>query len=105
MSRSTILAAELLDEHLELTLRELCRSCDTHAEFIIELVEYGVLTPEGSAPGQWRFPGTDLVRIKRALRLQRDFDLNLSGLALTLDLLEEVQHLRRLLDEMEKRRL
>lgn len=103
MSRSRILAAELLDENLELTLRELCRSCDTHAEFIIELVEYGVLTPAETEERQWRFAGPDLVRIKRAQRLQRDFDLNLSGLALALDLLEEVQQLRRLLDETDYR--
>jgi len=103
MTEPTNTPVELLDENLEITLRELCQACDTHAEFVIELVEYGVLSPRGQAPGEWRFPGTDLVRIKRAIRLRRDFDLNLSGLALSLELLEEVQHLRRLLAELESR--
>ncbi len=104
MTEPTNTPVELLDENLEITLRELCRACDTHAEFVMELVEYGVLSPRGRAPGEWRFPGTDLVRIKRAIRLRRDFDLNLSGLALSLELLEEVQYLRRLLAELESRR-
>lgn len=104
MTPTRIPPVELLDENLEVNLSELCRACDIHAEFVIELVEYGVLTPRGQAPGNWRFPGTDLVRIKRAVRLRRDFDLNLPGLALSLELLEEVQELRRLLAELESRR-
>jgi chaperone modulatory protein CbpM len=36
-----------------------------------------------------------LARVQRALRLQHDFGVNLAGAALALDLLEEVERLRR----------
>ena len=93
---------EILDDDLRLTLRELSVQGGTHAEFVMELVEYGVLRPEGRQPREWRFPGSDLVLLKRALRLRQDFDLNLSGLALTLELLEEIRGLRREVAELRR---
>ena len=87
--------AELLDEQLELTLRELCQDCQVHADLVIELVEYGIVEPHGQSPREWRFHGYDLIRIKKALRLHRDLHINLPGIALSLDLLEEREALRR----------
>lgn len=103
MVKHTQTTLEILDDRLRLSLRELSVQSGSHAEFIIDLVEYGVLQPEGAQPGEWRFPGTDLVLIKRAMRLRRDFDLNLSGLALTLELLEEIRMLRRAVSELQER--
>ena len=60
----------------------------------MELVEEGVLTPEGEAPGQWRFTGLHLHRARVAARLQRDLGVNLAGAALALELLEEMEVLR-----------
>ena len=94
---------EILDDRLWLSLRELSVQTGSHAEFIMDLVEYGVLQPEGGQPREWRFPGTDLILINRAMRLRRDFDLNLSGLALALELLEEIRMLRRTVAELEER--
>ncbi len=88
----------LLAEHAQaqLTLGELCRVFDLHADEVVELVEFGVIEPaRGRRPSEWRFSATTLVRARRALRLQRDLQLNHAGLALALDLLEEVQSLRR----------
>lgn len=93
------LHVEVIDDDLHLSLRELCQDCGVHAETVIELVEHGVLDPQGSAPGQWQFSGPDLLRIKRALRLQRDLSVNLAGVALTLDLLEEIEQLKRQLKQ------
>ena len=62
---------------------------------IIQFVEYGVIEPEGSSPEQWCFSAYHLNRIQRACRLQRDLQVNLEALGLVLDLIEEVQTLRR----------
>ncbi len=95
--------AEMMDEFMQLTLRELCNDCQVNAEYVIELVEFGVLQPRsGRAPREWVFAGEDLVRLKKAERLRRDLDVNLPGVALSLDLLEEVRELRRLVDEMRR---
>ena len=94
-THSTYLRVEVVDDSLKLSLRELCQDCGVHAETVIELVEYGVLEPRGHSPGQWQFAGRDLVRIKRAMRLRRDLAVNLAGVALSLDLLDEIERLQR----------
>lgn len=100
---NTYLRVELVDDDLQLSLRELCQDCGVHAETVIELVEHGVLEPRGRAPGEWQFVGHDLLRIKRALRLQRDLAINLAGIALSLDLLDEIRYLQRKLQHQHAR--
>jgi len=89
-----ILSGLLLDEQVELTIRDLCNACSQHAEWVIGLVEEGILEPIGREQAQWRFPATSLRRAQVALHLQRDLDINLAGVALALDLLDEIESLR-----------
>jgi chaperone modulatory protein CbpM len=84
----------IVDEQTEFTLGELSRSCAVHAEYIIELVEEGVLVPVGREPRSWRFTSVQLRRASVALRLQQDLGVNLAGVALALDLLDELAQLR-----------
>jgi len=92
----TVLSGMLLDEDLELGLDELCRLCDVTAELVLEMALEGVIVPRGEQTQEWRFVGMDVRRVQIALRLQRDLGVNLSGAALALELLEEVEELRRL---------
>ncbi len=95
-------APEVLDESLQLSLDDLTQRCAVHTETIIELVQIGVLEPRGPAPQRWRFTGRDLVRLHQALRLQRDLGVNLPGLALAIELLEELDELRARVELLEK---
>ena len=88
------LTGVILEEQVELTLAELSRSCAVHAEYIIELVEEGVLVPVGREPRGWRFGGGQVRRASMALRLQRDLGVNLAGAALALELLDELNAMR-----------
>ena len=89
-----ILNGVLIDEHVRMSLGEVCRACSIHAEWVIELVEEGVLEPTGPSPEQWQFSPAALQRALVARRLQRDLDINLAGVALALDLLDEIKTLR-----------
>jgi len=92
-----ILHPELLDETLTLTLREVCHTCGVHAEYVIELVTEGVIQPMSDRePQVWRFDGFAVTRIQRAMRLQQDLGVNLPGVALALELLDELERLRRI---------
>jgi len=82
------------EEQTGLTLADICRACAVHAEYIIELVEEGVLVPVGREPVYWRFSGAHMHRAAVALRLQRDLGINLAGVALALQLLDEIEALR-----------
>lgn len=84
----------IFEEQTQLTLAELCRACAVHAERIIELVDVGVLEPQGREPSRWVFGGASLHRARAAFRLQRDLDIDLAGAALALELLDEIASLR-----------
>jgi chaperone modulatory protein CbpM len=89
-----ILTGIVLEEDTRLSLRELCDACSVHAEFIIELVDEGIIEPSGLDNSHWYFSGISLYRIRTAKNLQHDLGLNLAGVALALELLDEVQQLR-----------
>lgn len=77
-----------------LTIDEFSRVCAVERQQIVELVEEGVLVAEGSRAEEWRLSGDSLRRAQAAMRLQRDLGLNLPGVALALELLDELEHLR-----------
>jgi chaperone modulatory protein CbpM len=52
-----------------------------------------VLQPRGASRESWRFGGDALARIRLATRLSRDLDVNTSGVALALDLLDRIAEL------------
>jgi chaperone modulatory protein CbpM len=86
--------AMVLDEYLSVTLAELTQLCGSTGRTLHLMVTEGLLHPKGGGPEDWRFNGLEVRRARRAVRLQRDLDLNLAGTALALDLLEEVEMLR-----------
>ncbi|MDX1696033.1 MAG: chaperone modulator CbpM [Ketobacteraceae bacterium] len=88
------LTIEVLGNTTVYSLREVCERCGMHAEQVIEFVDFGIAEPEGNSARDWHFTAAQLFRLNRALRLQRDLDINLPGLALALDLLEEIDALR-----------
>lgn len=91
---SDALAGTVLDEAVELTLEEVCAVCAVREERILALVEEGVVRPRGRAPQDWRFAGVTVHRARRAIRLQRELDVDLHAAAVILDLLDEVERLR-----------
>ncbi len=84
---------EILDENTEVTLADLIRTCRVETEWVMELVEEGVIEPRGPGGPQWRFSSTSIVRIQKAQRLQRDLGVNLPGIALALQLLDRIDAL------------
>jgi chaperone modulatory protein CbpM len=83
----------ILDEAEEITLADLTRTCRVHAEWVMELIEEGVIEPRQAGGPQWRFSATSIVRVRKAHRLQRDLGVNLPGIALALQLLDRIDAL------------
>lgn len=97
--KQKVLEGILLDETIELSLNDLCQACSSSEQWIIELVEEGALEPiedltRQTQPEQWHFSVNSIQRARTASRLQRDLDINLSGIALALDLLNEIETLQ-----------
>ncbi len=78
----------------ELTLQEISAICAVKTDDITRMINLGILTPEGNDPNSWRFNTEQLIRSKRAIRLQHDLELDLSAVALALQLLDELKELR-----------
>ncbi len=97
-----ILKGELLDETVELTLADLCRACSCHAEWVIALVDEGILEPVQISRPHMRFSAICLQRARTARHLQRDLGINLQGIALALDLLEQIDTLNTQLIRLNK---
>lgn len=95
MSKKNVIIGAVIDDQPALSLFELCEACGVHAEYVMELVAEGALEPKGRRLREWRFSGTCLRRTRIAVRLQQDLKVNTAGVALALDLLEEIEELRR----------
>jgi chaperone modulatory protein CbpM len=91
---SKTLTGILLDEQAQLSLEEFCYACSSSTEWVIELVDEGVLEPIGHVQAHWQFSGPNLLKARAAVRLQHDLEINLAGVALALDLMEEIDTLR-----------
>jgi chaperone modulatory protein CbpM len=100
-SAEDVLSGDILDEGTEVSVADLCRMFAVEERHIIELVEEGVLGTRSMVSvieidkTEWRFHGTEVRRARIALRLERDLGINVPGVALVLELLDELEQLRR----------
>ena len=99
-SEEYFLSGDILDEGTEVSVADLCRMFAVEEQHIVELVEEGVLGTRSTVlieidKTEWRFHGTEVRRARIALRLERDLGINVAGVALVLELLEELEQLRR----------
>jgi len=86
--------APVVEEQVQLTLVELCQACSAEEEHVLAWIFEGVLEPVGESPQDWRFGGESLRRARLARRLSCDLEINPPGVALALDLLDEIAALR-----------
>ena len=84
----------VLDDDMTWGITEVSSLCRVDHQLIFEMVNEGLLSPEGCSPETWRFHAVEIKRIQVTLRLQNDLRVNLPGAALVLDLLEELEELR-----------
>jgi chaperone modulatory protein CbpM len=100
-SEDQALAGAIFEETALLTVKDLSRMCAVDERHIVEFVEEGVLSVVEIDTVEWHFTGAAVRRARLALRLERDLEINLAGVALALELMEELQTLRRKLKATE----
>lgn len=89
-----ILSGQVIENNSRLTLRQLCDICAVRADYVIKLVDEGFIEPTGLEKSHWCFSGVSINRVIKAKRLQQDLGLNLAGVALAVELIEEIEYLR-----------
>ncbi len=90
----TWIEGSVVEEELHMSIVEISQATRAPEDLIMAWVSEGVLSPAGSSPEDWRFSGESLKRAKTAAHLSHDLELNTPGVALALDLLDEINRLR-----------
>lgn len=98
----TIIKGILIEESSPLSLEELAQALHLRNEIIIEMVEQHLLAPHGQSPDSWQFDNINFKRAKIAASFYRDLEVNMPGIALALDLLEQIEQLQKRLTILER---
>lgn len=77
----------------KLSLDDLCTAINTRKEIVIALVEYELLQPEGETIEEWSFSLTAVKRARLACSFYYELEINWQGVALALDLLDQIEQL------------
>ena len=83
-----------MSDTLVIDMQEFCEVVGMPAAFVIEIVEHGILEPQGRRPDEWVFDSASLSIAQRAVRLHHQLQLEWGGVALALNLLEELEQVR-----------
>jgi len=76
------------------SIEELCNVTELSSHSIIEIVEHGIVEPEGTDPENWVFNTQMITVTKKACRLHKDLGVNWAGIALAINLLDEMEQLK-----------
>lgn len=102
MNKNTILTGVLITETTTFTMTEICQKYSIPQELLQEMIEQGLFNNQTAEPEQMTLNLKALQKMESAFRLHRDLGINLPGVALVLDLLEEMDKMRGELDVLRK---
>jgi chaperone modulatory protein CbpM len=85
------------------SFEELCEVTELSSHIVIEVVEHGIIEPQGTEPDSWAFDLQMIAATKKACRLHNDLGIDWSGIALAISLLDEVEQLRLENDKLKRR--
>lgn len=97
MKKDELVVGVLIEESTTVSFSEVCVKYNIPEELLTEMIEYGLFSPQ-SVTKQTQLNPNDLRRMESAFRLHNDLGVNLPGVALALDLLDELSELRKELD-------
>ena len=95
MNNKTIVAGVLMDEQTTITFVDVCEKCDISEEILHDMMEHGLFTHQENQVQNIPFNEKSISRIQTACRLQHDLGINLPGVVLVLELLDELEQTRK----------
>ena len=91
MDDKTIVTGVLLDENTTISIVEVCRSCRISEDELLEMIEHGLFELKIGHPKDMGVDHNVFRRIQSARRMQHDLGINLPGVVLVLELLDELE--------------
>ena len=91
--------------HINITLcsSEIYQQVQITEQDLIDIVSHGIVRPQDMQAQEWQFEEQVVTEIARAARLRRDLQINWAGVALALELIEELEALRKENQELMRR--
>ena len=81
-------------QDIQLSYHEIIRACGDDADWLVRIIEADIIHVSGD-PQTATYSGYQLARIRRAHRISRDFEASAPATALILQLLDELDELRK----------
>jgi len=85
----------IADEEAIISVSDICHTYSVTQQQIEEMVELGVIQPIEHQVCEWCFDMCAFKRFQKALRLQHDLEVNLEGIAIILDLIDELEEVKK----------
>lgn len=82
------------EQVFQLTIHQVTQSFGIKEQTVIEIIEQGIIEPQGDKPESWVFEQQQINVIAKVLKFQRDLGVNFAGAALALELLDEIERLK-----------
>lgn len=79
---------------VQLTFNEIVRACNDDRDWVVSVIEEEIISVSGR-PDEAVFSGFQLARLRRARRISRDFEASIPATALIMQLLDELESLRK----------
>lgn len=102
MNNDKVVTGVLIKETTTYTFMEVCKKYSIPIELLQEMIDQGLFASQSTDPEQIQWDLKSLQRLESAFRLHRDLDINLPGVALVLDLLEQIDQMQRELEVLRK---
>ncbi len=93
MNREEIVIVADLAEESVFTLMEVCQICHVTPQLIQDFINHDIIQLD-SYRADHQFTVDHLSRIQQSLRLQKELEVNLTGVAIILDLLDDRQKMQ-----------
>ena len=102
MEQENTITGVLIEEATFFSFNEVCIKYHIPKELLQEMVEFGLFSNKTTQIQQLQLSQKDLQKIESAFRLHRDLGINLPGVALALELLEQIDKLNNELNILRK---
>ncbi|MGC1181707.1 chaperone modulator CbpM [Legionella sp.] len=94
MNKDNILIGILIEESETKTYTEVCHKYNIPEKLLMEMMEQGLFANQSTEIEQLKLNQNELHHIESAFRLHQDLGINLPGVVLAIELLEEIKKLK-----------
>jgi chaperone modulatory protein CbpM len=91
MSQDNILIGVLIEESKTISYTEVCHRYHIPEKLLMEMMEHGLFSNKSTELEKLKLNQKELHRIESAFRLHRDLGINLPGVVLAIELLEQIE--------------